>query len=170
MCLQCLADAQNVFRNRKPILPKTEHNPPVWLMQSHYGHEDWPKEWFGLVFQNDPFAVWEWEPTPEPHVLKGKGEKADAAYEKWQKWYTNAKKAAESLDGLDLTTAFDLVAACIEAGYDRAKDGDVALWLMDYIGKKLARSARSTEKDWDEPAFDYQKPRGRPKKPGYVKQ
>lgn len=166
MCMQCLADAHNVFVDR-PLLPATAHNGPVWFVQGHYGHVEWPRGWYGLVFLNDPFAVWEWEPTPEPRVPEGRGKKVDAAYAVWHEWYTNASKAAESVNGLDLITAYDLVAACIKAGYDRLEDGDVALWLMGYIGRALKRRRRSTEKEWGEPPFEYQRPRGNPVTPDY---
>lgn len=162
-----MADAQNVFSRNRPLLPKTEHNGPVWLMQAHYGCEEWPKGWFGLVFCNDPFVVWEWAPTSEPHVSLSKGKSRKAAIKRWENWFKDSGKAAEAFNGLDITTAFDLVTACTKAGYDRSKDGDVALWLMGFIGKALKNRVRSTEKDWGKPAFEYQRPRGRPKKPGY---
>jgi len=154
-----MADAQNVFSRNRPLLPKTEHNGPVWLMQAHYGCKGWPKGWFGLVFCNDPIVVWGWPPTPEPHVPEGKGKKSRAAFKFWEKWYNEAHKAVMALNGLDLTTSYDLVTACTQAGYNRGKDGDAAMWLMGFIGKALKNRARATEKDWGEPAFEYQRPR-----------
>lgn len=139
MCLQCLADAQHVFKGFRPILPKTEHQTPFYLVRARTGCEEWPNGWFGLVIMNDPVITWEWEPIPEPPEDSGE----------WIDWYRNVEPLEEDFC-FDPMTGFQFVSACMEAGYDPEKHGyNVLPWFMNHVGVALKEWELATEEDWD---------------------
>ena len=141
MCLQCTADAQPVFKTWHPLLPKSYHGGPYYLVRARTGCEDWPSGWYGLVLMNDPEIIWEWTPEPEPKA------------EDFGAWYKN-------IDALQKKFVFgplaghQLVCSCMEAGYDPKVNGyNLLCWLMDYIGKKIKTRKLATEEDWGPPVF-----------------
>lgn len=141
MCLQCIADAQHVFKGPREILPASEYGGPFYLVKARGGCKDWPKGWYGLVRMNDPDIIWEWDPQPEPTVES----------EDWKIWCREIEKICEDFI-FDPMLGFHFVGSCKKAGYDPDRDGyNVVLWFMDHVGRALRDWDIATEADWRPP-------------------
>jgi hypothetical protein len=151
MCLQCLCEAKSYG----------EVIPGWLLMTSSKGDKNWPLGYWGLVQSNDPTFVWEHRPLFDPHELieselKRRGikqpeidkrmEKIEASTQDrhplWRE-FDNFHHKAETFSSAICSwcppnVGFELISACIKAGYNPKEDGDVAFWLFSYMGYYLA--------------------------------
>jgi len=142
MCLSCMADAQLVFKNDRPILPQTEHGGPFYLLRARTGCKEWPKDWYGLVISNGPLLIWEWEPQPEPPEES----------EEWETWFGHVSDLLDVFE-MDPLNGHEFVSSCMAAGYNKEKHGSVVYWFANYVAKALREWDLATDKDWGPPVF-----------------
>jgi len=132
MCLQCLAEAENLGE----ILPG------IALMRAHRDAEGWGTGRLGLVIENDPFYVLLEEPYPDPTEGLSDEEINGLSEESWEQ-FCNWAEAAESFREAILLQPYKgwiLVDACIKAGWVSETDGSVESWLFHRIGVFLRDS------------------------------
>lgn len=129
MCEQCFID---------PIY-YPDPLPGWFLLQARKTHNMQAGQW-GLGTCNDPTYVWTTTPWIDP--LMG----MDAAQEEQYIMDHPDWKFRDIPDDFDQalvtnpTIAYELVSACIEAGYDPKRDGYVEYWLFDHLARHIQKT------------------------------
>jgi len=135
MCLQCMAKAKIVVEE---VLPGYQ------LMIATEGHEDWPKDHYGLVQCNDPDFVWGGAPMLDPlFYLTDEQQEAfsddDPIWDKTDELFKLVEKMEPSFV-CDPIVGYQLVQACKKAGYDEEKHGlKVLCWLVHHMAEKMGQ-------------------------------
>lgn len=121
---------------------------PGWhLVVGTKSIDGWPKGHYALVRMNDPDFYWEGKPTLRPfHGLtakqKNNASKALSALDK--KWWEWLKKVEDEFYN-DPMTCYNLVSACMKAGYRPKRDGyRIVQWLMEHLAKSIKRKVDET--------------------------
>ena len=128
MCLQCVTTAKKLVDN---VLPGYS------LYQAVDGCQEWPKNWYGLVQRDDPDFIWEDKPIPDPTKGLSDVEINNMDDHAFSLYHRTSEKIEKSFK-TDPMTGYNLVKACMSAGYDPDKDGlNVVMWLVGVAGEKL---------------------------------
>ena len=95
---------------------------------------------WGLVECNDPTYIWSVTPEINRVDFNSDGEEIDITEETWKFGSVYTEKVREFEDGLygSPRAGYELVKACIEAGYDAERDGCFAHWFFNYLAHKIA--------------------------------
>jgi hypothetical protein len=114
------------------------------MVSTNDASPEWPKGYYGLVKCNDPDFIWEGKPLYDP--LEGVNDEdinllADDAGE-WIGWETfmNYVNSVTTSFNCDPTTGYDFVKACKASGYVWEKKGDVVMWFLDKVGRKVQKN------------------------------
>lgn len=135
MCLQCMTKAKMLI---KDVLPG------YFLMKATVHHNDWPKGYYALVQCNDPDFIWEGKPLLDP-LFNISDKKLDLLSNKNPLWKKSDKffeyiEKIESKFITDPIQGYELIEACIKAGYDMEKHGKRPLcWLSHHMALKLKK-------------------------------
>jgi hypothetical protein len=133
MCLQCVTNAETIAEDiilGYDLMVSTNDSSP-----------DWPKGYCGLVKCNDPDFIWEGRPIYDP--LAGMSDQeinllADEATE-WVGWeeFVNFVSSVTTSFDCDPRTGYNFVKSCTASGYVWEKDGDVVMWFLNKVGRRL---------------------------------
>ena len=162
MCLQCMADAQHVFKSQKPVLPKTKVGGPYYLVRAVCGcRDDWPQGYYGLVVCNDPEVIWKGLLASQPDLRdasanRRREDRLKDIRMRYRKWEDHLKDIRMRFF-MNPRQGYELVTSCMAAGYDPRKHSDEIQWLMGYLRKQIKKRRLATPADWDEAPFSYQK-------------
>ena len=146
MCEQCLT---NPVYFGEPI-------PGFILARARRQGNDWNIGDWGLIECNDPSFTWSMTPTPNPcwgmtddeeDEWENAADKNSIEYKRWFGW---PREFVEQFENCGPNTGYDLVAAAMQVGYDRKKDGTFAYWLFDYLAEYLKTAIADPD---DEPCF-----------------
>lgn len=124
MCEQCSAKV----RMFSPCIV-----PNVRLVQATKDGQEMKSGDYGLVFCNDPSFIFSIQPEIEPE-----DNDSDPQMTEYFNWQNKAEQFREQLytSAADLERSYDLVASCVEVGYNR-KEGLVSYWLFNRIATML---------------------------------
>lgn len=127
MCEQCIAKTRS-FRPR--IVPG------VRLVQATEDGSEMKTGDYGLVFINNPSFIFKITPEADPTNGQSDEEMDMDAFFAWDEkaniFREEIYTSAESLEA-----SYDLIEACILAGYIRLSSGFVSHWLFNRIGQLL---------------------------------
>jgi hypothetical protein len=135
MCLQCVTEAETVLDD--PILGYI-------LMVAKRDSEEWPAGHYGLVKCNDPDFIWEGKPLLDP--LEGMDDDAiDALADDSEEWagyerFMDFVEKIRPVFNTDPYTGHQFVRACEASGYKWKQDGDVVMWFIDHIARKMEKN------------------------------
>lgn len=118
MCEQCCAETETYL---SPI-------PGWWFVRATVDGMIMKAGDWGLVRCNDPDFVWDFIPWPEPE--EGIDEQLESD---WFEDWIRFDQALECRPEI----GWELVNACIKAGYDPKNDGAVGAWLFNHLGEWL---------------------------------
>lgn len=135
MCLQCDTAAVQIC----------EVFGGWYLFKATINHEDWAKDSYGLVTQNDPDFVWAGEIVHDPYAgltddESDQKDKEDpiGMKEKFNS-FIKAVEAFRNCDVLDnnwMIHGYKLINAAKEAGYD-ADGYNFHSWFINFLSKKI---------------------------------
>lgn len=138
MCEQCLVQAQIVVED---IIPG------YTLMISTQDAPHWPKDYWGLVRQNNPDFTWPGPGLPAD-PLTGKSEDEINVYTGAASEWVEYQKFIDYCDEIecefntDPMTGYHFVQACIDIGFDPECDGDVVMWFIDWAAALVKAQRR----------------------------
>ncbi len=127
MCMQCVVDAVALVEDVVPgyHLLVSSGGSETWPG----GDEAWPKGHLGLVKCNDPMFVI--PPIPDPNT---------------DEFLAFATKFNHE-QGFGLNEGWELVDACLQAGYRRDEDGFLPFWLFKLFYQRMNPDWKETKDD-----------------------
>ena len=131
MCLQCRTDAWNYGT----VVPGWS------LMKADKPHPQWSK--WGLVQSNDPTMVWNEDPIKDPTYYFSEEEDNEIGEDSplWDECFKSLDQGENFTKiELDAMSGFELVTACIAAGYSKDEHGSVYYWLWQKMAELIERN------------------------------